>query len=848
MGKIHRNALRPGYLLHWYQIKEILGQGGFGITYLAHDNNLDKDVAIKEYLPIELAVREGDFSVHPVSDEHGKQYKWGLDRFISEARTLAKFEHPNIVRVHSVFEENNSAYMIMAYEKGQSLQQKLAGKKTLEEAELLKIIVPIMGGLEIVHSLGFIHRDIKPDNIYIRNDGSPVLLDFGSARQALGEQTKTLTSLVSPGYAPFEQYFSKSDEQGPWTDIYGMGATLYRAVIGVAPMDAVDRSKSILKTSKDTILSATELVKDRYSERFLKAIDHAIQFKAEERPQTIAEWKAEFGVTGDLAEIKRIETLEQQPTQPGTHVIAKHISSRTRLMTVTLLIVMFAVVVGFYYQEQINAWIQPLLPEATTPELAQLEPTPDEQAQAKQQALLKQQQADEEAKRRAEKEAKQQAELEQKRLEEEAKQQAELEQKHLDEEARTQQGNEIAQLLETARTDFDAGRIIEPPDNNALEKYLKVLEIDPGNSDALSGKKTIFRHFLGTADNLIKAQKFVEADAALIRADAIEPNSVEVRLARIRLKDTQAEAERIALVEERKQLEEEQKRLAEEQKLKTEEEAKQLAELEKQRQEEQRRLEGEKRKAEEEKKRSSSVLAGEMVDIPGGSFRMGDLSGEGYSNEKPVHMVTVSSFRMGKHEVTFDQWDACVMDGGCNGYSPKDAGWGRGSRPVIYVSWDDAQSFVNWLNGKTGGNFRLPSETEWEYAARAGTETKYPWGDQASHEYANYGTDKCCGGLAQGRDRWVNTAPVGQFPANAFGLHDMHGNVWEWTQDCWHDSYNGAPSDGSAWTGGDCSRRLERGGSWNFNPVGVRSASRGRAHTASYRLNFHLGFRLVQGK
>jgi len=293
-GKIHRNSLKPGHKILWYEIKEVLGQGGFGITYLAYDPNLEKHVAIKEYLPIELAVREGDFSVHPVTEDRGKQYKWGLDRFIAEARTLSKFDHPNIVRVLSVTEENNTAYMVMAYEHGQSLQEKLKGKKTLGEAELLKILIPILGGLEQIHSAGFIHRDIKPDNIFIRNDGSPVLLDFGSARQALGEKTKTLTSLVSPGYAPFEQYFSKSDEQGEWTDIYGLGATLYRGVTGVVPLDAVDRSNAILNTSKDIIVTAVEIGKDKYSERFLKAIDHALNFKPKDRPQSIAVWRNEF--------------------------------------------------------------------------------------------------------------------------------------------------------------------------------------------------------------------------------------------------------------------------------------------------------------------------------------------------------------------------------------------------------------------------------------------------------------------------------------------------------------------------------------------------------------------------
>ncbi len=316
--KVHRNSLQSGYELHWYTIKEILGQGGFGITYLATDTNLEEDVAIKEFLPIELAMREGDYSIHPLSEGHKDNYEWGLDRFIKEARTLTKFKHPNIVRVRSVFNENNTAYMVMEFERGKSLQEILSRRKTMDEAELMKIILPLLGGLDVVHAANFIHRDIKPANIFIREDGSPLLLDFGSARQALGEETKTLTSLVSPGYAPFEQYYSKSDEQGPFTDIYGLGATLYRAVTGLSPMDAVDRSKSILQTSTDTIVTCTEIAKDKYSERFLAAIDHAMKFKADERPQTVTDWKKEFELPYNP--IREAEKIEQQITQPGTQV------------------------------------------------------------------------------------------------------------------------------------------------------------------------------------------------------------------------------------------------------------------------------------------------------------------------------------------------------------------------------------------------------------------------------------------------------------------------------------------------------------------------------------------------
>ncbi len=294
-NKVHRNALPPGHKVLWYEMKRILGRGGFGITYLALDTNLNQYVAIKEYLPTEVVVRDGDALVHPLSDDHAEEYQWGLVRFIGEAQTLARFDHPNIVRVHSVFQLNNTAYMVMRYEEGKSLEEILKGRNTLEEAALLTLLLPILGGLEKVHDSGFVHRDIKPANLFIRVDGSPVLLDFGAARQALGERTRTLTSFVSPGYAPFEQYYSRSDEQGPWTDIYGLGATLYRAIAGVAPMDAVDRSKAVMQAaSQDRFIAASRIGKGRYSERFLKAIDHALQFHPQDRPQRIAEWRREF--------------------------------------------------------------------------------------------------------------------------------------------------------------------------------------------------------------------------------------------------------------------------------------------------------------------------------------------------------------------------------------------------------------------------------------------------------------------------------------------------------------------------------------------------------------------------
>ena len=227
----------------------------------------------------------------------------------------------------------------------------------------------------------------------------------------------------------------------------------------------------------------------------------------------------------------------------------------------------------------------------------------------------------------------------------------------------------------------------------------------------------------------------------------------------------------------------------------------------------------------------------EMVVVPEGSFLMGSMSG-GDDDERPVHEVTIERpFAVGVYEVTFAEWDACVSGGGCDGHRPDDSGWGRGSRPVVNVSWVDAQAYVRWLSRATGKKYRLPSESEWEYVARAGTTTEYWWGNDVGRNRAN--CDRC-------GSRWDNerTAPVGSFSPNAFGLQDVHGNVWEWVEDCWNESYNGAPSDGSAWTSGECGRRVLRGGSWYNGPWNLRSAVRFRFTTGS-RLSV-LGFRVAR--
>jgi formylglycine-generating enzyme required for sulfatase activity len=222
-----------------------------------------------------------------------------------------------------------------------------------------------------------------------------------------------------------------------------------------------------------------------------------------------------------------------------------------------------------------------------------------------------------------------------------------------------------------------------------------------------------------------------------------------------------------------------------------------------------------------------------MISLPDSTFTMGSPEDEeGRSDDEgPQREVTVQPFAIGQYEVTFDEWDACFADGGCS-YKPGDQGWGRGKRPVINVSWYDARDYVRWLKEKTGEPYRLPSEAEWEYATRAGTETSYWWGAKATAENANYG-----GNVGK-------TTDVGSYPANPWGLRDTAGNVWEWCEDCWNESYEGAPKDGSVWSRGNCSLRVVRGGSWNYVPRGLRSADRSRSNPSDRSNN--LGFRVAK--
>jgi serine/threonine protein kinase/HAMP domain-containing protein len=305
-------VLATGFQLFEYRIDAVLGQGGFGITYLATDVHLNVKVAIKEYLPAGVAQRSSDKSVGPRWPEDGVVYQAGLDRFLVEARTLATFRHPNIVRVARFFEANRTAYMVLEYERGKSLKQWWPSRKRIGEADLLNLLGPLLDGLAVVHGAGFLHRDIKPDNIYVRKeDGSLVLLDFGAARQAVG-QGGAMADVITPGYAPPEQY--DNGAQGPWTDIYSLGATLYWMITGSKPPDAPARA-----SGECQMPPAQEVGKGKFSDAFLGAVDCALNVDPAARPQDLRAFSQQLFAShaGSLALSEALNAGETPSTHAG---------------------------------------------------------------------------------------------------------------------------------------------------------------------------------------------------------------------------------------------------------------------------------------------------------------------------------------------------------------------------------------------------------------------------------------------------------------------------------------------------------------------------------------------------
>jgi tRNA A-37 threonylcarbamoyl transferase component Bud32 len=384
-----------------YRIVRVVGSGGFGITYEAMDIKLQAKIAIKEYYPYDFGHRDvATMRVTPKSERHKETFDWGRANFLLEARTLARFEHPSIVRVSRVYEANSTAYMIMRFEQGQSFENWLRElDRPPNQDELDAIVAPLLDALEVMHAENFLHRDIAPDNIIVRADGTPVLLDFGSARRAVAERSRVLTGIVKAGYSPNEQYASDSRLQGPWSDIYALGGTLYRAVTGRIPEEAT------LRVTDDRTPAAASIAKGKYRPGFLAAIDASLKVRPADRPQSVAKLRPML--------FKPAPPQPRRVTERRVEVPAVAKSGNRTLVIAAILVVLGGALGGVGYAR----W-------RSTDQLqseAEIKRKADREAKQHADAAAAKARADEEALAKAQVEARRKAEL----AEQETRQQAE---------------------------------------------------------------------------------------------------------------------------------------------------------------------------------------------------------------------------------------------------------------------------------------------------------------------------------------------------------------------------------------------------------------------------------------
>ena len=891
-------ALPPGTRIEEFEVERALQSGGFGVTYLARDRSLERRVALKEYLPREWGGRRADGSVGPRSSSHEKDYRWGLTRFLDEARTLARLDHPRIVRVYRVIEAWGTAYMVMEYVEGRDLEAALQAEGPWPEARVRELLEALLPGVALVHAAGLIHRDVKPANVMLRADGTPVLIDFGSARYAAGAHSHALTSVLTPGYAPQEQYHQASGQQGAWTDVYALGAVAYRALSGQAPVEAPRRVEAAARRQPDPLAPVSEAAAGGVSEAFGRAVTSALAVFSENRPQDVAAWRAQWDA-GAVPSPSPSPSPAPFPSPAPSPSPARPVSSppvplpsqgegaalpasgevrgsfpktrRLRLAAGLAALVLAAGVAVWLIVDQRPDGAPPdggrvadLPPGGAVPPPVPPDPAEAEEALGLDRATWRLVQlglagaefdpgvpdGDPGPGTRAALERWQQArgtgatgyldaESMQELLEAGRRVEAEAEERRLAEEEERR----------LAEAEAEENRVPIPPDVSPeaaeealdldragwrrVQEGLVALGLDPGAPDGLvgGGTRRAVRAYQEGAGK--PATGFVDAaDVTALHAAAAEADRVADRR-RAEAEAAEVERQRLAEAEAAADAERRRAAAAERQRL-----AAAAAEADRRR--------AAAAAAEAERRRLAELrrpgrgfrdcdTCPRMVVIPAGRFQMGSpASEEGRDDDEgPRHEVTLRSFAMGVTEVTFDEWDACLRGGGCRGYRPDDEGWGRGSRPVISISWEDAQAYVRWLSERAGAAYRLPSESEWEYAARAGTETPFHTGATISANQANYGINHGEG-----------TTPTGTFAPNAFGLYDVHGNVQEWVEDCWR-AFDFGPSDGTAWTsGGDCGRRVWRGGSWIDDPRYLRSATRDRYSTAERSV--FAGFRVAR--
>ena len=860
-----RDALPSGTVLREFTIQAVLGHGGFGIVYRAGHNELELTVAIKEYLPVELAVREGA-TVQPRSGTERKDFAEGLRRFRDEAQALIDFDsHPSIVSCREFFRAHGTAYLVMGYEEGQSLAEVLASREAegrpFGAADLLGVMRPVLEGLDRVHAAGVLHRDIKPSNILIRRrDGRPVLIDFGAAKQAAARFSKSQAPYTE-GYAALEQV-ADAGKLGPWTDMYGVGAVMWRMVAGGKrpwepphPVRVEQRSHAVVGGTEDPMPSARELGKGRFPSQMLEVIDQCLRLRETERMQgsrelleALREGNKLLPAGSPVAARPLDERTGSKRQEPGSHAAPASAAPRANWrrggwIALASLVVGLGLVLATWWGSGSEETVRDQAPagaldelgvESGDPERVEEDSVPSPNQPAKNRS------SPPEAGGTAQ-----------------DPDPISVGSGRTEEAAQAESGRDSEDNLEVSPEpsqdsfvqpwirDWDALGDINAPDFDlTAQAYIEQYKEVPGASvwvaqaEGLLAKLRELERAENRGSSLEASGTAEDPDPTGIESGAKEEDvgaasgrgsneSLEVRLdgsqdsfvepwirdwdALGEMRDPGFADAAQVYIERYKEVPEASVWVARVEGL--------LAEL--------RGLEAASTTRREAGEGWTNSLGMEFVWVPAGTFLMGSPTDEeGRYRDERQHEVRISEgYWMKKHEVTQGEWEAVM---GTNPSYFSDCG---PRCPVEEVSWDDTQELIRRLNSRESGNgyvYRLPTEAEWEYGARAGTNG------------ARYGKLREIAWHRGNRGR--RTHPVGQKRPNAWGVHDMLGNVWEWTGD-WYRAYPSGPVTDPGGPGSG-SLRVIRGGSWGNDARSVRSADRGTGSSGARGSD--LGFRLVR--
>ena len=862
-----RDALPVGTVLRDFTIQAVIGHGGFGVVYRAEHNELDLTVAIKEYMPVELAVREG-VTVRPRSGTVRRDFEDGLRRFRDEAQVLVGFDsHPSIVSCRDFFRENGTAYLVMAFEEGRSLAEVLASReaegRSFTESDLLAVMTPVLEGLARVHAAEVLHRDIKPSNILIRGaDERPVLIDFGAAKQATARFTKSLAPYTE-GYAALEQV-ADAGKLGPWTDMYGVGAVMWRMVAGGSrpwepphPVRVEQRSHAVVGGTEDPMPSASALGKGRFQPRLLEAIDRCLRLREAERIQDArgllellcsASGKAPAGVS---SETTREGANPQRRRSRKGPAVPEQRRGRRRVGWLALagIVVGLGLVLPIRWDPGSAESVRDLGPagasgvpgEVAPPERGEafdtapgpnrLPPVPESPPEAQGTGQVPDGSANGSSPEGENSEAETRMDS--------------------DDSRNTRSQPPQGDIPQPWIRDWDALDDISDPDfapraQSYIEQYKRVPEASVwvAQAEGLLAKLSELEsasprqrpenvELTPQVSDSVQVSEPKGSDSSLIE-DVAETgsgwdseSSLEVpreqtqeRFVQPWIRDWDALgnirdpgfAETAqAYIARYGKMSEASVWVAKAEGL--------LAKL--------RELEAADRSPREEVEYWTNSLGMEFAWIPPGRFLMGSPSDEKDrdSNERQHEVRIGKGFWMKTCEVTQREWEAVMRE---------NPSYFKGCPhcPVENVSWEDTQRYIRKLNGRESGKgyrYQLPTEAEWEYAARAGTAGPR-YGDLTEVAWHSGNSDQ--------------PQPVGLMRANRWGLYDMLGNVWEWTADRYGRYAAGPLTDprGSRRS----AYRVNRGGSWSLDARFVRSAT--RFYNASGYRDYGLGFRLVRTK